>query len=112
MRDLVGRHGPQFPARVIAALNAGARFEDAFGVATFTSLAEAERVFWQESWWYRVVPVLTSSIVLWMLIVLLAVSARQRRAERRRVIHERWEAEERAISAPIPHPSSLQRTNP
>jgi hypothetical protein len=106
MRDLIGRHGPQFPARVIAALNAGARFEDAFSVATFTSLNEAERLFWQDSWWYRVVPVLTSSIVLWMLIVLLAMSARRRRAEQRRFLHERWREEERASPA-APNPQSL-----
>ena len=79
----------------IAALAAGASFDDAFASAAAVSLAEAERRFWRESWWYRVVPFLTSSLMLWLVIVLLAVSARRRRAARTRALHERWEAEER-----------------
>jgi hypothetical protein len=93
--DLIKRHGPRFPARVLASVAAGAPFEDAFSGATAMSLAEAERVFWRETWWYRVVPWLTSSFALWMGIVALAVVARRRRAARRRLLRERWEAEER-----------------
>jgi hypothetical protein len=95
VHDLIGRHGPGFPARVLASLAAGASFDDAFAGATAMSLAEAERVFWRESWWYRVVPWLTSSIALWIGIVALAVVARRRRAARRRLLRERWDAEER-----------------
>ena len=99
VRDLIGRHGAGFPARLLASLAGGAPFDDAFRVATSTTLAEAERLFWRDSWWYRVVPFLTSSLVLWMVIVLLAISARRRRAMRRRVLRERWEAEERDAAA-------------
>ena len=99
VRDLIRRHGPVFPARLLASLAAGARFDDAFNAATSASLADAERLFWRESWWYRVVPFVTSSIAIWMVIVLLAVSARRRRVARRRALHERWEAEEHARSA-------------
>ena len=98
VRDLIARHGPGLPARLLTSLAAGASFDDAFRAATSTPLADAERLFWRESWWYRVVPFLTSSLVLWMVIVLLAVSARRHRAARRRALRERWEAEELALS--------------
>jgi hypothetical protein len=94
--DLITRHGRGFPARVLASLAAGIPFDDAFDRATAVSLAEAERVFWRESWWYRVVPWLTSSFAIWIAIVALAVIARRRRAARRRALRERWDAEERA----------------
>jgi hypothetical protein len=81
---------------VLASLAAGIPFDDAFDRATAVSLAEAERVFWRESWWYRVVPWLTSSFAIWIAIVALAVIARRRRAARRRALRERWDAEERA----------------
>jgi hypothetical protein len=93
--DLISRHGPGFPARVLASLAVGAPFADAFSRATAMSLAEAERVFWRESWWYRVLPWLTSTFAVWMGIVALAVVARRRRAARRRALRERWEIEER-----------------
>ena len=95
VRDLMSRHGPGFPARLLASLAAGLPFDAAFSGATAMSLAEAERVFWRESWWYRVVPWLTSSFAIWMGIVALAMVARRRRAARRRALRERWEAEER-----------------
>lgn len=99
VRDLIRRHGLEFPARLLASLRAGATFDAAFSASAAVSLAEAERRFWHQSWWYRVVPFATSSLALWTLIVLLAVSARRRRAARRRALRERWEAEERAVAA-------------
>jgi hypothetical protein len=99
VHDLIGRHGPEFPSRVLAALAAGATFDEAFGQVTAMSLAEAERRFWRDSWWYGVVPLLTSSLALWIAVVVLAVVARRRRAVRRRALRERWDAEERAIAA-------------
>jgi hypothetical protein len=102
VRDLISRHGTEFPARLLVSMRSGARFDEAFSAATSLPLADAERLFWRDSWWYRVVPVLTSSIVLWMLIVLLAVSARRRRAKRRRALREQWETEELALSRSYP----------
>ena len=99
VRDLLGRYGPEFPARLLDSLAAGAPFDAAFLSATGVPLPEAERLFWRESWWYRVVPFLTSSLALWMVIVLIAVSARRRRAARRRELRERWEVEERALAS-------------
>ena len=113
VRDLIRRHGPGFPARLLASLAAGAQFDDAFKAATYESLAEAERLFWRESWWYRVVPLVTSSIAIWMVILLLAVSARRRRVARQRALRERWEAEDRALSVAVPDagPSMLAETS-
>ena len=95
VHDLLDRYGPGFPARLLASLAAGDPFDVAFSRQTATSLAEAERVFWRDSWWYRVVPWLTSSLAIWTLIVALAIVARRRRARRRRALHDQWEAEER-----------------
>ena len=95
VHDLIKRHGPAFPARLLASLAVGMPFDDAFSKTTAMSLAEAERVFWRESWWYRVVPWLTSTLALWTGIVALAVVARRRRAVRRKALRERWETEER-----------------
>jgi hypothetical protein len=99
VHDLIGRHGPEFPSGVLAALASGATFDEAFSHVTAMSLAEAERRFWRDSWWYGVVPVLTSSLALWIAVVALAVVARRRRAVRRRALRERWDAEERALAA-------------
>lgn len=106
VRDLLHRHGARFPARLLSRMAAGASFDDAFGDATATSLAAAERAFWRETWWYQLVPFLTSSLVLWMAIVALAIAARRTRAARRRLLHERWAAEDRrqaaaAVESPV-----------
>jgi hypothetical protein len=96
IRDLIGRHGLEFPARLLAALAAGERFDTAFRVAASMPLVEAERQFWRESWWYRVVPFLTSSVALWVGILMLAIAASRRRAARRRALRAGWEAEDQS----------------
>lgn len=96
VHDLINRYGPGFPARLLASQATGDPFDVAFSKATATSLAEAERVFWRDSWWYRVVPLLTSSLAIWTVIIALAIVARRRRVRRRRALHERWDADERA----------------
>jgi hypothetical protein len=98
VRDLIGRHGTTLPARLLAALDRGDSFDAAFAMVTATSLSEAERQFWQDGWWYRVVPLATSSLALWIGVVFLAVAARRRRAARRRALHERWAAEDEALA--------------
>jgi hypothetical protein len=108
VHDLTTRHGRGFHARVLSSLAAGATFEAAFSGATAMSLAEAERVFWRESWWYRVVPWLTSSFALWTAIVALAVVARRRRAARRRALRQRWDDEQSAERNEEPPPMSMQ----
>ena len=99
VRYLIASHGREFPSRLLAALASGASFDDAFSRVTAMSFAEADRRFWRESWWYRVVPLLTSSFALWIGVVALAVVAHRRRQARRRAIRERWDAEERTLAA-------------
>ena len=94
VRDLIDRHGIRFPAQVLSEMGDGRSFDSAFLQAASMPLAEAERLFWQESWWYGVVPLLTSSVAMWGGILLLAVYARRRRRARRAAQRLRWEVEE------------------
>jgi hypothetical protein len=112
VRDLVSRHGREFPSRILAALKSGASFNDAFSGVTATSLAEAERRFWRDSWWYRVVPLLTSSFALWLGVVALAVVARRRRAARRRALREKWDAEEQSHAGDPRDLDVIENPNP
>ena len=73
----------------------GLPFENAFVRATGTTLAVAEQTFWErQTFWYRWVPFLTSSMVLWILITLLALWAMRRRRQRDAAQKAAWEAEE------------------
>lgn len=94
VRDLLHRYGSGFPAHVLQAMGAGATFDVAFARATSTTLGEAERLFWQDSWSYSVLPLLTSSVAVWAGILLLAVYARRRRRARRTAQRLKWEIEE------------------
>jgi hypothetical protein len=94
VRDLVARHDGQLPARVLARLSLGDTFDEAFAASAGTTLAEAERLFWRDSWWYQVVPLVTSTFAIWTGVTFLAVVARQRRARRRAELHRLWELEE------------------
>jgi hypothetical protein len=96
VREILERHGPDAPARVLALVGEGRRFEDAFRVVTGTSLdASAERFWRRQQLWERWIPLLTSTFTLWMAVTLLALLAivrhRLRRARRRRL----WDEEER-----------------
>ena len=95
VRDLVNRHGRDFPAALLEAVAAGKNFGDAFESATGRSLAEAEDSFWRRfTFWYRWLPFLTSSSALWLTIVLLALLAGRRRRQRVRALQEQWELED------------------
>jgi len=99
--DLLRRHGDDAAARILAEVARGLSFEDAFQRATGTSLAEAERVFWQrQTLWYRWVPLLTSSVTLWLLVTLLAIWAMGKRRARDAAQRRMWEEEEERRLAP------------
>lgn len=102
VRDLMSAHGQGFAAPLLATLATGVPFEEAFRRTTGVPLAEAERAFWNDGWWYRVLPLLTSSAALWLAIVGLAVYARRQRAARRRAQRQRWDDEEQAAAASPP----------
>lgn len=97
-RDLLDRYGQDTPARILGKVADGLPFDQAFQAATGTPLAEAESSFWdRQTFWYRWVPVLTSSVALWMLITVLALWAIRRRRERDAAQRRIWDAEEERL---------------
>jgi hypothetical protein len=95
VRDLLERHGPGAPAAILGGVARGLSFEDAFHGATGVSLAVATSDFWRrQTFWYRWIPLLTSSVTLWIFITLLALWAIQRRRERDAALKRMWDEEE------------------
>ncbi|MEA2603723.1 MAG: hypothetical protein QOF89_4715 [Acidobacteriota bacterium] len=95
VRDLLDRYGPEAPPRILEEMARGLSFEDAFFAATGTTLASAEDSFWsRQTFWYRWVPVLTSSVTLWLLITLLALWAMRHRRRRDAAQRRVWEEED------------------
>lgn len=105
VRDLMRRHGREVVGAILSGVAAGQPFEESFARATGTTLAGAERAFWEgQTLWYRWVPFLTSSVVLWILVTLLALWAMQRRRRRDAAQRALWEAEEAAREPDLPGP--------
>lgn len=95
VNELLRREGDDAVARVLAGVGRGLSFEDAFREANGATLAQAEQSFWRrQSFWYRWVPILTSSVTLYMLITLLAIWAMGKRRARDAALRRRWEEEE------------------
>jgi hypothetical protein len=95
VRDLLDRYGPEAAPAILAGVARGLSFADAFFAATGTSLASAEDSFWsRQTFWYRWMPVLTSSVTLWLLITLLALWAIRHRRRRDAAQRRIWEEEE------------------
>jgi hypothetical protein len=98
VRDLFERYGPGAAPAILAGVGRGLSFEDAFRAATGTSLAEAESSFWsRQTFWYRWVPILTSSVTLWLLVTFLALWAIRRRGARDAALRRIWDAEEERL---------------
>lgn len=95
VRDLLRRHGTDTPARILSRMAAGDQFGNAFLAATGATVAANEDQFWRASWWSEAVPLLTSSLMLWLGVTLLALYAMRTRRERRRARRKVWEEEER-----------------
>jgi len=114
VRDLLQRHGATVASRILEAMRHGLGFERAFEHATGTTLAAAQATFWRRhTLWYRWVPILTSSVTLWMLVALLALWAIRRRRARDAEIRERWEEEERdGLRTPARGPVTRRGTVP
>jgi hypothetical protein len=101
--DLLRRYGDDTAARILAEVARGLSFEDAFRSATGATLAEAERAFWRrQTLWYRWVPLLTSSVTLWLLITLLGIWAMGKRRARDAALRRMWEHEEERRLAAVP----------
>jgi peptidase MA superfamily protein len=98
VRDLLDRHGEDAAARILDGVADGLPFEEAFRRATGVTLAAAESSFWsRQSFWYRWVPLLTSSVTLWLGITLLALYAIKRRRARDAALRRMWDEEEERL---------------
>jgi hypothetical protein len=98
VRDLFDRYGPEAAPRLLAGVARGLSFAEAFREATGVTLAAAESSFWsRQTFWYRWVPVLTSSVTLWLLITLLALWAMRHRRERDAARRRAWDEEEERL---------------
>jgi hypothetical protein len=99
VHTLLQRHGRDAAAEVLAEAARGLPFETAFARATGESLAAAEAAFWRRyDLLYRWLPLLTSSVTLWLAITLLALWAARRRRARAAELLRRWD--ERHASPP------------
>lgn len=115
VNGLLSREGDDSVARILAGVGRGLSFEDAFREATGATLAQAEQSFWRrQSFWYRWVPILTSSVTLYMLVTLLAIWAMGKRRARDAALRRMWEEEESrrvaaelAAAPPSPGPDEL-----
>lgn len=95
VRDLLDRYGPDVAARILAGVGRGLPFDEAFRAAAGVPLAAAEASFWErQTFWYRWVPVLTSSFALWMIVTALALWAIRRRRARDAAQRLIWEEED------------------
>lgn len=109
-KDLLGKYGDDSAARILDGVAEGLTFDDAFRRATGVTLADAERSFWRrQTFWYRWVPILSSSATLWIGITLLAMWAMGKRRARDAALRKMWEEEDRRqaaaeISSPPPPP--------
>jgi|SRR6185369_8157459 len=95
VRDLIQRHGPRSTGLILEGLADGLPFAEAYRRATGEALADAEDSFWdRQTFWYRWVPFLTSSVILWIGITMLALWAMAKRRARDAAQRRAWEAEE------------------
>jgi len=100
VRDLHRRKGPEAIADVLARQALGLSFDEAFRRTIGTDPDTAAAVSWRRySFWHRWVPIVTSSLTLWVGITLLALWAGVRKKRRRTALEEKWEAEEEAATA-------------
>jgi hypothetical protein len=102
VNELLRREGDGAVAAILAGVGRGLSFEDAFRDVTGATLVAAEQSFWRrQSFWYRWVPILTSSVTLWTLITLLAIWAMGKRRARDAALRRVWEEEDRRALAGV-----------
>jgi len=95
VRDLVAVHGDAAAGRILTEMREGASFDAAFLDVTSTTVADAEKKFWEsQRVWTTWLPVLFSEEFLWTAVTLLAILAIYRRRRRNAEIEKRWEEEE------------------
>ena len=89
--DLLEHTGRDVPKRILAKVQQGLSFPEAFAQTTFMTVAQAEERFWsRQTLWNRWLPVATSSGMAWLAITLLAFLAFTRQRKRVAVIQKQW----------------------
>ena len=97
-RNLVRRHGREVAGDILSMVARRIPFEEAFRRVTGETLEFAENRFWRrQSFWYRWVPIISSSATLWLAITALALVAMARRRQKDAALRLKWEEEERFL---------------
>jgi len=105
VHDLVRKRGPDSAAAILSGVSLGLPFPEAFRRAIGVSLEQAESYFWEyHSLWYRWVPILSSSMALWVVITLLALVAFRRRRALDEAQIEQWEEQDRRLEDEVGSP--------
>ena len=94
-RDLLEHTGQDTPKRILAKIQQGLPFPEAFAQTTFMTLTQAEAQFWsRQTLWNRWIPVATSSGMVWLAITLLTFWAFTRQRKRAAAIKRAWEEDD------------------
>jgi hypothetical protein len=95
VRNLVRERGASVVREVLTGVRRGDTFSGAFFQATLNTPERAFEEFWDTQGWRRgLLPVLTSSALLWLIVTMIAIAAIRRRRRRDTLQRELWEAEE------------------
>jgi hypothetical protein len=95
MRDLTLRSEHPLIAEILQFVQRGEPFDQAFFLATRMTPDRAFDDFWSRyRLTHRIIPILASSVFLWLLITLIALAAFRRRRERDAEKRQEWEEEE------------------
>ena len=89
--DLLEHTGQDVPKRILARVQQGLPFSEAFAQTTLMTVTQAEEQFWsRQTLWNRWLPVATSSGMVWLAITLLAVWSFARQRKRAAAIKKQW----------------------
>jgi len=94
VRHLMSSISPNAVRRLLVERAHGASFEDAFQKVTGRTLPEFETAFWaQQTAWRRWIPVMTSSMIIWVAIMVVALAAFRKQRQRTAAVKRQWEKE-------------------
>ncbi len=87
--------GDNWPKRVLASLAQGYSFEQSVVLTTSLSLEQVQADFWDsQSLWTRWVPVVTSSLTLWVGILGLALYVFKKQRQRAEAVKKQWKEDD------------------
>ena len=95
IRYCLQEFGEEWPKRLLASLAQGYSFQQAFFLTTGQSLVHVQADFWsRQSPWMRWIPVVTSSLILWIGILGLAFYVFKKQRQRAEAVKRQWKDEE------------------